>query len=167
MKDFLTKEFSVENILFYLEIEDFRRAQVQLEEQNRHREVLLLAQAVNQKFVSGDSSYQINLPSHAVADLRHALERAEELIEAAEPEGPFPSMEELAPDWNRQQITSYGSYFRPEVQTVFDNCQKIVHALMETDSFPRFTRSTEYRELVRVVEGKLTAQKVLQDQGVI
>lgn len=102
MQAFLTKEFSVENILFYLEIEDFRKAQVRLEEENRHREVLELAQGIWKKYIAPDAVYQVNLPSQAVADLKVALRQAEKSIRAAEPDGPFPSMEELAPDWNRK-----------------------------------------------------------------
>lgn len=69
-KKFLTKEFSVENILFFLEVEDFRRYIRELEgDEHRDKSVLSKQKEIYTKYIVANCPFQVNLPDHIVKQL--------------------------------------------------------------------------------------------------
>ena len=88
-REFLTKEFSVENILFYAEVEKHREKlrEYDLEDEIDNNKELALhedAKAIWQQYIVQDSISQVNLPSNIVRNVETALnEEFDRVIAAA------------------------------------------------------------------------------------
>jgi len=173
-KRFLTKEFSVENILFYLECEEFRKKKITLMEEGNDTGNLQLvgeAQRIYSKYIGNDSPFQVNLPSLLVLELRSSLERQFSATKESNVDrtmssrsGPS-SPKQSEAETNKEDVTS--SYDAPTVPTVFDPAQKNIFHLMETDSCPRYFRSDLYKEFVQQVTEKQEKKKILDEMNII
>jgi len=186
-KRFLTKEFSVENILFYLEVEDYRKKKIALMEEGSEAEQLQLvgeAQRIYSKYIGTDSPFQVNLPSLVVQELQNNLkkqfnstkdsgaDRGIGRVGTMSPKGSDASATIGAmPSLSGQSVLgddgSTSSYLIPMVPTVFDPAQKNIFHLMETDSCPRYFRSELYKEFVNQVTEKKEKKKVLDEMNII
>jgi len=176
-KRFLTKEFSVENILFYLEVEEYRKKKIALMEEGTEAEQLQLvgeAQGIYSKYIGADSPFQVNLPSLVVADLQNNLKRQFNSTKdstadrAATRVGTTLASPKASTDGNPvNDDGATSSYSTPAVPTVFDPAQKNIFHLMETDSCPRYFRSELYKEFVNQVTEKKEKIKVLGDLDII
>jgi len=183
-KRFLTKEFSVENILFYLECEDYRKKKITLMEEGNEAETQLQlvgeAQRIYSKYIGTDSPFQVNLPSLLVAELQANLKRqftatkdssadraAAMRVATLSPKssGADGGIGSLASANSDDGSTS--SYNAPAVPTVFDPAQKNIFHLMETDSCPRYFRSDLYKEFVAQVTEKKEKKKVLDEFNIL
>jgi len=163
-KKFLTKEFSVENILFYLEVEEFRKATKDAidsgrkDNQDSLTNLMGLAQRVHAKYIMTDSPFQINLPDNVVDQLKSDL-RSE-----FKPGVERKPLMERASFNEEDQADSYGLRIPP---TLFDAAQKNIFQLMSTDSLPRYFRSDLYKAMVEDVSAKRKKKDVLEEMGVI
>eukprot|EP00457_Paulinella_chromatophora_P005860 gb/GEZN01005878.1/.p1 GENE.gb/GEZN01005878.1/~~gb/GEZN01005878.1/.p1 ORF type:complete len:482 (-),score=58.94 gb/GEZN01005878.1/:222-1667(-) len=150
LKIFLTREFSVENLLFYEEIEAYRKMK---EADAAEMQLVGDAQRIYAKYIVPDAPFQVNLPQAIVKDLDGRLRNIFS-------QGPNVGSS-LTPDMYEP------GYDMPEVPTIFDRAQRNIFKLMQTDSFPRFQRSPEYKKLVVITnEQKKTAQ-ILEDEGLV
>jgi len=158
-KKFLTKEFSVENILFYEEIEDYRKKK---KEGGDDLELIGEAQRIYAKYIIIDSPFQVNLPDAIVKELESKLK---DIFSNA---GKLP--EALAPiSFNRLPQAEPSALLpaQRETPTIFDKAQENIFKLMSTDSFPRFFRSEEYAKLCVQAKDQMNRVMILQDQGLI
>jgi len=177
-KRFLTKEFSVENILFYLECEDYRKKKISLMESEAESMLQLVgeAQRIYAKYIGTDSPFQVNLPSLLVADLQANLKRlftatkdssADRTITGIRTGTTSPKASASSVDGASENDVSTSSYNTPAIPTVFDPAQKNIFHLMETDSCPRYFRSDLYKEFVAQVTEKKEKKKVLDEMNII
>jgi len=166
-KKFLTKEFSVENILFYLEVEDFRRATKEVfdtgkkDNQDSLTQLMGLAQRIHAKYIMTDSPFQINLPDSVVDQLKADLVR--EFKPGVERK---PLMERVSSKSEDNELggDSYGIRTPP---TLFDAAQKNIFNLMSTDSLPRYFRSDLYKFMVDDMSAKRKKKDVLEEMNII
>jgi len=167
-KKFLTKEFSVENILFYEEIEEYRN---KIGKGADEMELIGEAQRLYAKYIIVDSPFQVNLPDHIVRDLENKLKDIFAMAGAG--------MEVMTTSGGKKSISSppedRGHHRQPseallphqrDTPTIFDRAQENIFKLMSTDSFPRYQRSEEYRRFVEEVETKRKKKRVLVEEGV-
>jgi len=168
-KKFLTKEFSVENILFYLEVEEFRKATKEAidsgkkDNQDSLTQLMGLAQRVHAKYIMTDSPFQINLPDNVVEQLKKDLLR--EFKPGFERK---PLMERVGSKSEDNEIDvgsdAYGIRTPP---TLFDAAQKNIFQLMSTDSLPRYFRSDLYKFMVEDMSAKRKKKDVLEEMNII
>jgi len=163
-KQFLTKEFSVENILFYEEIEEYRA-------KKRHKsEIELLgdAQKIYAKYVISDSPFQVNLPDLITKDLEKQLK---DIFSAAGSENAVnnskietPSKTGATVQTQRATVTANNPYMlNRDPPTIFDKAQENIFKLMNTDSFPRYARTDEYEALKKKKESGKREFEILAD----
>jgi hypothetical protein len=135
---FLKKEWSNENLDFYLEVEKHRALKAQVSDVSDLDDLLLSAKRILDDFVMVDAPYQINLPSNVLeeaVDLTHRMTSYAQIQDLDSAKG----------------IRSYGREDTPsehEVGTLFDHCQESIFTLMKTDSLPRFYASDLYADLL-------------------
>jgi len=162
-KKFLTKEFSVENILFYEEIEDYRKKKANGAED---LELIGEAQRIYAKYIIVDSPFQVNLPDHIVKELENKLKEifsnAGKIAEDDRPSNGGPPTR--GHDRNLSEVPALPH--QRDVPTIFDKAQENIFKLMSTDSFPRYQRSEEYRRFVGEVDEALKKRRILAEVGV-
>lgn len=152
-KSFLTKEFSVENVLFYEEIEQYRGKKASGEESE---EVLVMeAQRIYAKYIIPDAPFQVNLPQNIVKDLDGSVRNIL---------APNPELYNMQP--GEAEVNEIG-YVAPATPTIFDASQKEIFKLMNTDSFPRYQRSEYFREFVEEVEKTAAQTKIFEEEGIV
>jgi len=167
-KKFLTKEFSVENILFYLEVEDFRKATKDAIDSGRKDDgdalthLMGLAQRVHAKYIMVDSPFQINLPDNIVDQLRSDL--TTEFKPGVERKPLMDRPNSRSDEETGDTGDSYGIRTPP---TLFDAAQKNIFNLMSTDSLPRYFRSDLYKSLVDEIATKKKKKDVLEEMKII
>jgi hypothetical protein len=155
-KKFLTSEFSVENLLFWAEIEKYRKTKEELQKDNNWTAIKEEAENIYHKYVTQEATYQVNLPDvivkHLHANMKTDL-REENLVS--------PPREEKNKTHRASTVagTTASQVFVP---TVFDLAQHSVFGLMESDSFARYKASDIYREFVHQVELKERKTSLLQ-----
>lgn len=142
---FLTKEFSVENILFWREIEEFRKQQFE-SLNSREFNATERAQAIMQEYIVEDSPFQVNLPGEVVQNLFFAMKTTGK-VRRKEDGKPH-----SAEDFN---------------ETVFDECQADIFKLMDRDSFPRYIRGDLYKTFIDSVAERIAETKMLIEEGVV
>jgi len=163
-KQFLTKEFSVENILFYEEIEEYRA-------KKRHKSELELlgdAQKIYAKYVISDSPFQVNLPDLITKDLEKQLK---DIFSAAGSENAVnnskietPSKTGATVQTQRTTVAANNPYMlNRDPPTIFDKAQENIFKLMNTDSFPRYARTEEYEALKKKKESGKRELEILAD----
>jgi len=157
-KKFLTKEFSVENILFYEEIEEYRKKK---KEGGEDLELIGEAQRIYAKYIIIDSPFQVNLPDNIVKELESKLK---DIFSNA---GKLP--EALAGSYQPRSMSDASSLLpnQRETPTIFDKAQENIFKLMSTDSFPRYFRSEEYQKLCAQVNDKKDQETILIQEGLI
>jgi hypothetical protein len=166
-KKFLTKEFSVENILFYLEVEEFRNATKaaidsgRKDNQDSLTHLMGLAQRVHAKYIMTDSPFQINLPDVVVDQLKA------DLLREFKPGVDRKPLMERASSKNDDEDDGGDSYGIRTPPTLFDAAQKNIFNLMFTDSLPRFFRSDLYKLMVEDVSAKRKKKDVLVEMNII
>jgi len=151
-KKFLTKEFSVENILFYEEIEEYRSKK---KAGSTDLDLVAEAQRIYAKYIITDSPFQVNLPDVIIKNLEIALK---ELFS-----GNVTNSER--PEVLRSMSTSEGLQRQPP--TLFDRAQENIFKLMNSDSFPRYVRSDEYKTLLADVDRRVKKITILGEEGLV
>jgi hypothetical protein len=153
-RKYLTTEFSVENILFYSEVEEYRAKKKEQAEGKVTEEVLLgEAQRIYAKYIINDAPFQVNLPDQIMKELEDGLK---ELFSGNG------QVVERVHHGHGDDLPN-----QKEMPTIFDAAQRNIYKLMSTDSFPRYQRSDEYREYLKSVEDIARKKKVLGDQGLL
>jgi len=158
-KKFLTKEFSVENILFFEEIEEYRKKK---KDGGEELELIGEAQRIYAKYIIVDSPFQVNLPDAIVKDLESKLKDIFSSNAGKLPESPT--------NYSLQRHLSEAMSLLPahrDTPTIFDKAQENIFKLMSTDSFPRYFRSDEYQKLCKDVAEKKKNAEILRQEGVI
>jgi len=162
-KKFLTKEFSVENILFYEEIEEYRTKKRR--GSNDPLELIAEAQRIYAKYIINDSPFQVNLPDVIIKDLEDKLKELFASVarqdEKALASVPSPSRA-LSVELGQNGILS-----KRDPPTLFDHAQENIFKLMNSDSFPRFQRSEEYKKICEEVESRKKKRTILEQEGVL
>jgi len=169
-KKFLAKEFAVENILFYLEVEEFRRSTKKAadaglkDDEGSLRELQGLAQRIHSKYILPDSPFQINLPDAVVERLTEDLKTEFRPNFERPPLMDRPNSRGDALDDNKALKDSYGIRTPP---TLFDAAQKNIFNLMVTDSLPRYFRSDQYKSLADQTESMRKKKVVLEEMKIM
>jgi len=146
---FLTSEFSVENLLFWADIEDLRR-KVQSKGQDDPL-IKTETKRLYNKYVMVDSPFQVNLADYIVQAIELKMRKLEE--EGILDTSPMETIKgALAPN---------------EFPTIFDDAQKSIFNLMDADSFQRYKSSDLYREFVRTMRDKSHKRNVLQEMNIV
>jgi hypothetical protein len=164
-KRFLTKEFSVENILFYQEVAEFRKLKKDLaEDPDADLKLLGKAQGVYAKYIIIDAPFQVNLPDVIVRRLEIALKN--EFAQA----GKKKEQKEAAAVTITAEPGSDAEAMakeQAECPTIFDAAQTNIFNLMNTDSFPRYSRTEEYKQFVKELSAKSKTKEALKEMGII
>jgi len=163
-KKFLTKEFSVENILFYEEIEEYRTKKRR--GSNDPLELIGEAQRIYAKYIINDSPFQVNLPDVIIKDLEDKLKglfaSAASKDEKVSGSVPSPSRA-LSVELGGQN----GVLNKRDPPTLFDHAQENIFKLMNSDSFPRFQRSEEYKKICEEADSRKKKRTILEQEGVL
>jgi len=147
---FLTSEFSVENLLFWADIEDLRRKVIRDKGQDEN----LIKQETKRlynKYVMVDSPFQVNLADYIVQTIEFKMRKLEE--ENILDTSPMETLKGAAPP--------------NEFPTIFDEAQKSIFNLMDADSFQRYKSSDLYRDFVRTMRDKSHKRNVLQEMNIV
>ena len=138
-KDFLTSEFSVENLMFYEAVQEFQE-DFEADIPNENQE---LAQRIYNDFIAVGSPFQVNLPATVVSPLAQMLRP--QLLSTS------PIIAQHIQQQRMQQIH----------QNIFDEAVRNILELMKRDSYQRFIRSRYYRKLDRQRQSKLIVDRTL------
>jgi hypothetical protein len=110
---FVKKEYSVENVFFWLDVEVFKRLE-------RKDDIVLQARNIYNKYINTESQLPINLDVEEKREIARIMDD---------------------PEHNIEQITAQ----------FFDNAQQHIFLMMKENSFPRFLKSDEYKELMGMI----------------
>ena len=218
-KVFLAKEFSVENILFWAEVEEFRRfnPDESLVDDNE-QPITLVTEAFRlfDKYVKEGATYEVNLPSVIRESTFELVSRAEDLqkeimigmggdesdteshrislddvpednsvdevemaLNADEPVGSStnlplkslkrPSLRSLGSRLKkaRENKGEHAKIRKTLLHTVFDDAQKNIFNLMETDSYQRYLASDIWKSLSKDYEDLKARKVVLEELDII
>jgi len=148
-RKFLTAEFSVENLLFYADVEDLRKkitlgASIEILKQENKR--------LYNKYVISDAPFQVNLPDLIVASISVKMKIF---------------MSEGKVDLEKNADPLAMADHQPQPPTIFDEAQGCIYKLMETDSFQRYKTSPVYSEYVKNVNQQLHKTSVLKSMEII
>jgi hypothetical protein len=164
-KRFLTKEFSVENILFYQEVAEFRKLKKDLAaDPDADLKLLGKAQGVYAKYIIIDAPFQVNLPDVIVRRLEIGLKN--EFAQA----GKKKEQKEAAAITITAEPGSDAEAMmkeQAECPTIFDAAQTNIFNLMNTDSFPRYSRTEEYKLFVKELNAKSKTKEALKEMNII
>lgn len=151
-KEFLIKEFSVENLLFFMEVEQFRGACAGRTDLNA---TFSEASKIYSKYIELNAPFQVNLPSTTVSELKLCFFKKGTYFT-----GMSPSSVHVMGDSKRKRSID------EQLPAIFDAAQKQIFKLMETDSCPRFYRSSLYKEFCAKVGHLRHETDVMRDMGV-
>jgi len=162
-KKFLTKEFSVENILFYEEIEEYRTKKRR--GSNDPLELIGEAQRIYAKYIINDSPFQVNLPDVIIKDLEDKLKGlfASAASKDEKVSGSVPSPSRAL----SVELGQNGVLNKRDPPTLFDHAQENIFKLMNSDSFPRFQRSEEYKKICEEADSRKKKRTILEQEGVL
>ena len=185
---FLTKEFSVENIVFYNEIETLRSELCTSHTEGTYepRAFLDRLKHIHEKYIQPSASYQVNLPDPVVknceAHLKHeAYLNGVQLNLAAKPtSGPkranLPTVAGIQS--TQPSVASADDHSHPppaqnppldhldqSTPTLFDDAQRTIYVLMEKDSMLRFVRSDLYKKWFDTLQANEHKKKVLREMN--
>ena len=155
-KEFLSKEFSVENLLFWKEVDLYRKKKARGADAT---ELLPEAQSIYAKYIIPHSPYEVNLPGHIVKDLQKDLK--EKFMGST--------------DDSRAAILRDASGLESEnvridlaiTPTIFDAAAKNIFNLMETDSYQRYVVSDEYQRLTDHYDNLAVKNIAMREMGLI
>lgn len=153
-KEFLTREFSVENLLFWDDVRQFRAEKAKgINPLNEHQ----MARNIYSKYIISGASFEVNLPGNIVDDLEKKL-KAEYTKSRS-----HLSVEE------RKESHAYSSAdsLTGAVQTVFDAAEHNIFKLMETDSYQRYITSDLYADLVQHYDLERSKRKALAQMDLL
>jgi len=153
-KKFLTKEFSVENILFWAEVDSFRRLTREAASISDCRD---MAHAIYQKYIENDAPFMVNLPSNVTSKLNQGM-RHEYGMPGSTPEDHVDYEYETHPSWPPEVLAT---------PTIFDAAQNNIFLLMHSDSFKRFQGTEEYKSLVAELMEKQHTRHALAEMNLI
>jgi len=149
-KEFLSREFSVENLLFVEVVSDY---QIRSAEMRHHpspvwrKTQTSIAKVIYEKYVKPNAPYQVNLPGRLLNRIQMVLDTVK--------------MADSIPEPRRSLILHDAESVN--LDTVFDEAQKDVFALMESDSFRRFLISDICREMLLSARKKAREHVILKD----
>jgi hypothetical protein len=152
-KKFLIKEFSVENLLFWKAVEEFRM--IKAVEEIRDHAVIIF-----HNFLEEESPFQVNVPGQIVNQLRILLNQKERVAHRFSLSARFGCRSSVSegPSCSDGGITSIKTYPGDEPgliletdenrinRSIFDNAQREIFYIMEKDYFPRFRNSRLYSD---------------------
>jgi len=149
-RKFLVDEFSVENLLFYVDIEDIRK---KIGEGANLTKVKSETTRLYQKYIMIDSPFQVNISDTIVKSIQEKMEILERDGTVAPP--------------TKGTDEEYIGGKRIDHPTVFDEGERSIYLLMETDSFPRFKTSEYYRQYVNFAQEVKHKKSVLKEMNII
>jgi hypothetical protein len=152
-KNFLSHEFSVENILFWREVEDFRQKKAR---GVGSLELLGEAQSMYAKYIIPGAPFEVNLPATIVNDLQRRLKAEFGGLAASARESD--SNAKLLPETFESDT---------QTPTIFDAAQKNIFHLMETDSYQRYIASQDYKQLSLQYTTRAKKKEVLVQMNVL
>lgn len=154
-KEFLSKEFSVENILFWKEVEDFRQKKAQ--SSNNQLVLMQEAQNIYAKYIIPGSPLQVNLPGQIFKDLQTKLKVEYGGMAHRVSEDKKLQFETIVIDPSAVEKTT----------TVFDLAQKNIFYLMETDSYKRYITTKDYADILQHYANRARKKEVLMEMNVL
>jgi len=131
-KEFLVVDFSVENLIFWLDVRAFKKIE-------NNQTMLERAIEIYDKFFLKDSPFQLNLDDVVVAPIKKTMKEAKEQMEASS----------ISPDTLAL------------IPTIFDEAQLFAFDLMATTSFFRFKKHQLCKELVSKLQVEEERKKTI------
>jgi len=150
-RKFLSAEFSVENLLFWKDIDTFRK---KIRENQAGEFINAENSRLFAKYIVEDSPFQVNLPERIVADVKSVIDGK------TQPPAIGPNDIKLEEKTNADFAKT-----SPSPPTIFDEAQKSIFKLMESDSFPRYKSSDQYRDFVNTISAKQKEKAILKESG--
>jgi hypothetical protein len=147
-RKFLSAEFSVENLLFWKDIDTFRK---KIRDNQSPEFVTSENQRLYAKYIVEDSPFQVNLPEKIVDNVKAVID--------GKSSPPTISPSDVRLEEGKSDRTA------PSPPTIFDEAQKSIFKLMESDSFPRYKSSDQYRDFVNQVSTKQKEKAILGAAG--
>lgn len=154
-KQFLTREFNVENILFYLYVEEYRKKKGEGLDGDELKE---LAQLIYGQYIVEDSPFQVALS-------RDNLHSIETLFRQHYASGE--NMDEISIEAQYYENLPEGLQHQNLTPTMFDQAQAEIWRLMDNESRPRFFESEEYSVLLKSMKSKAREVRLMQKEGII
>jgi len=147
-QEFLTKEFSVENLQFFLAVEEYRKKKRELEAEGVQQMVIQeMTQKLYDKFIVENAPFQVNLPASSLRIIQKAMKNS------------------LKIPLDEQETDEY--FVQNDYPTVFDRAQYNILRLMETDSSPRYFRSELFQKLRSDLQQRNEQHRIMKALGII
>jgi len=153
-KQFLSREFSVENLLFIEVVSDYQLRTEQMRNNSFpgwRDEQTRIAKFVYNRYVRQDAPNQVNLPGHI-------LNRIQMVLDTSKMHASIPA--------KRRSLILHDSESM-NLDTVFDEARRNVFALMESDSFRRFLISDICQTMLAEARKKAREHVILKDMKII
>jgi len=148
-RKFLTAEFSVENLLFFADIEDLRR---KIREGADINTIKSESKRLLEKYIDSDSPFQVNLADrivHGISEKMKILEEEDRIDAPAKPDDDILTGKPI------------------DFPTIFDEAQLSIFNLMDSDSFQRYKSSKVYGNYVEEIKIQLHKNSVLREMDII
>lgn len=191
---FLTKEFSVENIVFYRAIEELRidiRRQ-RLAGTYEPRAFLIRSRAIHEKYIQTSAAYQVNLPDPVVRSCeahlkyeahQHGIPMVLTVSKATGTKktnfghggvggsgaGGGAAGGSDVEDWSHPPPPQQPpmDHLDRSTPTLFDDAQRTIYILMEKDSMLRFVRSDLFKTWIETKRQEEHKKKVLAEMNLV
>mmetsp|Transcript_35082 Transcript_35082/g.68882 ORF Transcript_35082/g.68882 Transcript_35082/m.68882 type:complete len:460 (+) Transcript_35082:48-1427(+) len=165
-EQFLSKEFCVENLQFYMAVEDYRQFLMKNQDKrDKAAELSERAVSIYEKYILIDAPFQVNLPAAIFQDLQQTIKMRfltgrRRTVTQTVPRKSLSS--------NSKKIqNSLLEKKEVKTDTVFDAAQGEIYKLMERDSVPRFINSDTYRKLVMRWNDSKRKKEIMADEGIV
>jgi len=138
LRKFLSGEFCIENILFWKDVESFRK---KLRENRDEAFIAKEHTRLYNKFITEDSPFTVNIQANVASRIRTAVENKE---------GKPISVTEV-------ELTENNGKPNPNAKTpptIFDEAQNEIYRLMISNSFERYKESALFEEFAQKIVGK-------------
>jgi hypothetical protein len=172
-EQFLLGEWSVENLLFYLQVREFK-ANYATRDRRKNR---LYALNIFAQFIEPNAPVQVNLPADIARELTlksrvlfrqaayHTFSPHSPMDESEakqSPSDPLPALQEFPPVISvaEQPITANTTLFSiDDLLNIFDAAAENCFKLMSQDTYVRFLKSPFHQQYIHVMEARTVLQR--------
>lgn len=161
---FLKTEFSVENVLFYKEVQQYRDFLPTLlkEGPEGYFRSAEMATSIYRNYVISDSPNQVNLPHRIFSEIDLTLKQIYNIVGDDEKKD-IKKTEKT----QKKSVTLAASVDSNKLLHLYDDACRNIYNLMDVDSFPRYKNSPMYTSLVTEWNQEKRKKEVLKEMEII